>query len=119
MGLIKVCPEQASHSSESMHTKIPRIRLNPKEKADVLRAGDIPIKPCGDPKKFGINKVKFTPLKKLMDQVSDTPPTINCDDVVWAAGWIVKESEEDFSHANWNGWMKNIHSNKSETINQY
>ena len=31
------------------------------------------------------------------------------EDTVWAAGWIVKKCNPNFSHTNWNGWMKQIH----------
>ena len=44
---------------------MPHIRLDPKEKAAILKAGEVPIKQCSDPKKSSIDKIRFSSLKTL------------------------------------------------------
>jgi len=60
MGMIKVSPEQPEKLS--MNQTTPRVFLKPEEKAIILKAGDIPIQTCCNPKKTGLNKVKFMPI---------------------------------------------------------
>ena len=91
MGMIKIAPQQTAITSDYLSSEIPRLRLTPKEKAETLKAGDIAIKPCCDPKKSGIDSVRFTPLTMLIESVSSTPLNVNHDDIIWAAGRIVKK----------------------------
>ena len=52
-------------------------------------------------------------MKQLTEYFAPTPAELNPVDIIWAAGWITKISDDKFSHANWNSWMKNVHnSNK-------
>ena len=54
MGMIKVNSKSSSMTDEYRNSKLSRLRLKPSDRAKILRAGDIPIKLCGDPKKSGI-----------------------------------------------------------------
>ena len=112
MGVIKIVPHDPN--SLELVNEVPRVRLTPKEKAETLKAGDVPIKACSDPKKSGIDSVKFIPLENLIESVSSVPAKIHHEDIIWAAGWVVKRKDSEFSHANWNGWMKSIHATKNK-----
>ena len=67
-----------------------------------MKAGDIPIKHRRDPKKTGINSIKFKPIHELIEAFSSTPSNPNHADTLWAAGWIIKKKNKIFSHTNWN-----------------
>ena len=112
MGWIKVGPRRINN--ENLNHQVPRIRLSPSEKAKILKAGDIPIKHCADPKKTGIDTMKFQPLDELIASVSATPANPHPLDAIWTAGWIIKKNNRLFPHANWNGWMKNVHKKESK-----
>ena len=62
MGMIKVNSKSSFMTNEYLNSKLSRLRLKPSDRAKILRAGDTPIKLCGDPKKSGINSIKFEPL---------------------------------------------------------
>ena len=112
MGMIKVNSKSSSMTDEYLNSKLSRLRLKPSDRATILRAGDIPIKLCVDPKKSGIDSIKFE-SSNLLHDFAPTPAELNPADIIWAAGWIIKKSDDKCSHANWNGWMKNVH-NSSE-----
>ena len=67
-----------------------------------MKAGDIPIKHRRDPKKTGINAIKFKPIHELIEAFSSTPSNPNHADTLWAAGCIIKKKDKMFSHTNWN-----------------
>ena len=116
MGMIKVTTKSAAVTDEYLSSEIPRLRLTTKDKAKILKAGDIPIKHCRDQKKTGINSIKLKPLNELINSVSSTPSNPSTADTVWAAGWIVKKKNKGFSHANWNGWMKSFHNSEYKEV---
>ena len=109
MGMIKVNSKYSSMADEYLNPKLSRLRLKPPDCAKIFRAGDIPIKLCSDPKKSGIESIKFEPSSDLLHDFDPTPAKMNLVDIIWAAGWIIKKSNDKFSHANWNSWMKNVH----------
>ena len=59
MGMIKIVNQSVALTDNYMNMKIPRLKLTAKEKAKILKAGDIPIQHCKDPKKSGINSHLF------------------------------------------------------------
>ena len=65
-----------------------------------MRAGDISIKLCSDSKKSGIDFIKFEPLSDLMHDFAPTPAELDSVHIIWAAGSIIKKSDDTFSHAN-------------------
>ena len=76
-----------------------------------MRAEDILIKLCSDPKK---DSIKFEPLSDLLHDFASTAAELNPANI-WAVGWIIKKSDDKFSHANWNGWMKNVHNSNKKS----
>ena len=121
MGMIKVNSKSSSMTDKYLNSKLSRVRLKPSDRAKILRAGDIPIKLCSDPKKSDIDSIKFEPLRNLLHDFAPTPVEVNPTGINWAAGWMIKKSDDKFSNANWNGWMKNVHnsSEKSPSSNVY
>ena len=115
MGMIKVSSKSSSMTNEYLNSKMSRLRLKPSDRAKILRAGDTPIKLCGDPKKSDIDSIKFEPLSDLLHDFAPTPAELNPADIIWAAGWIIKKPDDKFSHANWNGWMKNVHNSDEKS----
>ena len=117
MGMIKVSTKSAAVTDNCLGSEIPWRRLTPADKAIILKAGDIPIKHCRDPKKTGINSIKLETIHELIDAFCSTPSNPNHADTLWAAGWIIKKKDKVFSHANWNGWMKSIHHSEGKETN--
>ena len=58
MSMIK----SAAVTDNYLSSEIPRRRLTSADKTIILKAGDIPIKHCQDPKKTGINSTKLKPI---------------------------------------------------------
>ena len=85
MDVIKVNTKSATVTYKYLSLEIPRRRLTPVEKAIILKAGDIPIKSCRDPKKTGINSIKLKPIHELIDTFSSIPSNLNHADTLWAA----------------------------------
>ena len=85
MDVIKVNTKSATVTYKYLSLEIPRRRLTPVEKAIILKAGDIPIKSCPDPKKTSINSIKLKPIHELIDTFSSTPSNLNHADTLWAA----------------------------------
>ena len=106
MGMIKIVNQSVALTDNYMNMKLPRLKLTAKEKAKILKAGDIPIQHCKDPKKSGINSITFIPLIYTSNSAED----------MWLAGWILKKKDGTFLHSNWNGWMKSIHNSVSKEI---
>ena len=104
--MIKVNSKCSSMTNEYLNSKLSRLRLKPSDRAKILRAGDIPIKPCSHPKKSGIGSIRFDPFSDLLHAFVPTPAELNPVDIIWDATWMMKKSNDKFSHANWNGWMK-------------
>ena len=50
-----------------------------------------------------------------MHDFAPTPDKLNPADINRDAGWIIKKFNDKFSHANWNGWMKNVHNNNEKS----
>ena len=115
MGMIKVNSKSSSMTDEYLNSKLSRLRLKPSDRAKILRVGDILIKLCNDPKKSGIDSIKFEPLSDLLNDFAPTPAELNPANIIWAAGWIIKKSDDKFSHTNWNGWMKNVHNSNEKS----
>ena len=107
MGLIKIFKYSSLITDSFLNKSITRQRLSPVEKAMVLKAGDIALRKCPDPRKSGINSSKLIPMTELIQSVSCVPAELGNNDMIWAAGWIVKNHYPEFQHVNWNGWMKN------------
>ena len=59
MGMIKVNSKSSSMTDKYLNAKLSRLRLKPSDRAKMLRAEDIPIKRCNDPKKKGIDSNTF------------------------------------------------------------
>ena len=114
-GMIKVNSKYSSMTDEYLNSKLSRLRLKLSDGVKTLRAGNIPIKICSDPKKSGIHSIKFEPLSDLLHDFAPTPAELNLADIIWAAGWIIKKFDDKFSHANWNGWMKNVHNSNEKS----
>ena len=73
MGMIKVNSKSSSMTDEYLNSKLSRLRLKPSDRAKILRVGDILIKLCNDPKKSGIDSIKFEPLSDLLNDFAPTP----------------------------------------------
>ena len=116
MGMIKIVNQSVALTDNYMNMKIPRLKLTAKEKAKILKAGDIPIQHCKDPKKSDINSITFIPLEQLVELNSCSPSTSNSAEDMWLAGWILKKKDGTFLHSHWNGWMKSIHNSVSKEI---
>ena len=99
MGMIKVNSKSSSMTDEYINSKLSRLRLKPSDRTRILRAGDNLIKLCSDPKKSGIHSITFEPLSDLLHDFALTPAELNPADFIWAAGWIIKKSNDQFSHA--------------------
>ena len=84
-----------------------------------MRAGDIPIKLSGDLKKSGSVSINFEPLSDLLHDFDPTPAELNPANIIWAAGWIIKKSDDKFPHANWNGGMKNVHNSNEKSPSSF
>ena len=115
MGMIKINSKSSSMTDEYLNSKLSRLRLKPSDRTKILRAGDILIKLCSDPKKSVIGSIKFELLSDLLHDFAPTPAELNPADIIWAAGWIIKKSNDQFSHATWNGWMKNVHNSNEKS----
>ena len=102
MGMIKINSRYSSKTDEYLNSKLSRLRLKPSDRAKILRSGYIPIKLCSDPKKSGIDSVKFEPLSDLLHNFAPNPAEVNPVNIILAAGWILKKSDDKFSHANLN-----------------
>ena len=113
--MIKVNSKCSSMTNEYLNSKLSRLRLKPSDRAKILRAGDIPTKPCSDPKKSGIGSIKFEALSDLLHAFAPTPVELNPVDIIWVATWMMKKSNNKCSHANWNGWMKNVHNSNEKS----
>ena len=59
MGMIKANSKSSSVTDEYLNSKLSRLRLKSSDRAKILRAGDILIKLSSDPKKSGIDSIKF------------------------------------------------------------
>ena len=88
-GMIKVNSKSFSMIDKYLNSKPSRLRLKPSDRPKILRAGDILIKLWSDPKKSGIDSVKFEPLSDLLHDFSPMPDELNPADIIWAAGWII------------------------------
>ena len=62
MSMIKVSTKSAAFTDNYLSSEIPRRRLTSADKAIILKAGDIPIKHCQDPKKTDIKSTKLKPI---------------------------------------------------------
>ena len=91
MDMIKVNSKSSSMTDEYLNSKLSRLRLKPSDHAKILRAGDIQIKLCSDPKKSGIDSIKFEPLSNLLYDFAQTPAELNPPNIIWAARWIIKK----------------------------
>ena len=100
MGMIKVNSKSSSMTDVYPNSKLSR--LKPSDCATILRAGDILIKHSSDPKKSGVDSIKFEPFCNLLHDFAQAPAELNPANIIWAAGWIIKKSDDKFSHANWN-----------------
>ena len=115
MTMIKVYCKSSSMTDQYLNSKLSWLRLKPSDRTKILRAGDTSIKLCSDPKKSGIDSIKFEPLSDLLHDFAPIPAELNPADIIWGAGWIIKKCDDRFSHANWNGWMKNIHNSNKKS----
>ena len=86
MGIIKVNSKSSSMTDEYLNSKLSRLRLKPSDCPKILRARHIPIKLCSDPKKSGINSIKFEPLGDLLHDFSPILAELNPANIIWAAG---------------------------------
>ena len=82
MGMIKVNSKSPSMTDEYLNSKLSRLRLKPSDHAKILRAGDIPIKLCSDPKKSGIDTIKFEPLSDLLHVFAPTLAELDPADII-------------------------------------
>ena len=98
-----------------LNSNLSRLRLKPSDRTKILRTGGIPIKLCSDPKKSGIKSIKFEPLRDLLHDFAPITAKLSPVSFIWAAGWIIK-SNDKFSHANWNCWMKNVHKSSEKFL---
>ena len=85
-----------------------KVKLGSEKKVVILKFLPIPIKHWKDPKKSVINTIMFKTLQEVMNSVSSSLLTLDHANAIWAVGWILKKSDSNFSHANWNGWMESI-----------
>ena len=107
--------KSSSMTDEYLNSKLSQLRLKPSDCAKILRAGDILIKLCNVPRKPGIDSIQFEPLSKLLDDFAPSPAELNPVNTIWAAGWIIKKSDDKFSHTSLNGWMRNIHNSNKKS----
>ena len=66
--------------------------------------------------KSGIESIKFEPLRDLLHDFAPNTVKLKPVSFIWAAGWIIKKSDDKFSHANWNCWMKNVHKSSEKLL---
>ena len=105
MGMIKAtCPAPATRQDEILAT-IPRRNITVKEKATTLKAAEVKIQSFVPKNKEGLADIQFVPIVDLRQH----PPAMLPGDIMWAAGWAIKNNNPGFEHPNWNGFMKSIH----------
>ena len=100
IGWIKVNSKSSSMTDGNLNSKLSQLRLKPSDRTKILRVENIPFKLSGDPKKSGIDSIKFEPLSDLLHDFAPSPVELNPADIIWAAGWIIKKPDDKFSNAN-------------------
>ena len=99
-----------------LDSSIERCKLTAGEKAQILRAGEVHVRSCADPKKEGIDQAKFVPINELASKFDEKLLATSPGDTLWNAGYTLKDDEETYTHSNWNGFMKSFypHDTKSK-----
>ena len=100
MSMIKVNSKSSSMTDAYPNSKLSRLKSP--DRATILWAGDILIKLCSDPKKSGVDSIKFEQFCDLLHDFAQAPAELNPSNIIWAAGRIIKKSDNKFSHVNWN-----------------
>ena len=54
-------------------------------------------------KQRGINTITFLPNAELSSSLAHDQPLPTLGDTLWAAGWVIKAQNPEFSHSNRNG----------------
>ena len=115
MGMIKVNSKSSSITDEYLNPKLSRLKLKPPDRAKILRDADIPIKLCNDPKKSGIDSIKFELLSNLLNDFAPTSAELNPANIICAARWTIKKSNDKFSYVSWNSWIKYVHNSNEKS----
>ena len=58
------------------------------------------------------------PIAELSSYLAHDEPLLTPGDTLWAAGWVIKAQDCEFSHSSWNGWMKRIHADDTKQSTQ-
>ena len=114
MGWIKITSPAPPLADPQMTAAINRVKLKALDKAEILKGAEVKILPFTNRKQTGINTITFLPIAELSSFVTQDQPLLTPGDTLWAAGWVIKAQDPDFSHSNWNGWMKRIHADDAK-----
>ena len=79
------------------------------DKVKILKKAEVKILPFSNRKNAGLNTITFIPIYELSSSMMQDQPLLTSGDNLWAEGWLIKAQDSQFTHANWNGWMKSIH----------
>ncbi|KAI4802446.1 hypothetical protein KUCAC02_020282 [Chaenocephalus aceratus] len=107
MGWIKVTSPAPSLPDPQTAAAVHRVKLKALNKAKILRGAEVKILPFTNRTRTGINTITFLPITELASSVTQDQLLLTPGDT--AAGWVIKAQDPEFSHSNWNGWMKSIH----------
>ena len=94
---------------------VERRKVTPAEKASILKAGEVKVRPCADPKKEGVNQYSFIPMEELTRKFDGKLLATSPGDTLFNVGWVLQDGDETFKHSNWKGFMKSIHSNDTRS----
>ena len=72
LNIVLINKNTAFHAMGMIKVNSTRAKIN-STRAKILWAGDIPIKLCSDPKKSGIDSIKFELLSDLLHDFDSTP----------------------------------------------
>ena len=109
MGLIKVTSPTLTLSDPQGTEVVHRLQMKAHDKFKILKKAEVKILPFSNRKNSGLNTITFVPIDELSTSMMQDKPLLTSGDTLWAAGWLIKAQDSQFTHANWNGWMKSIH----------
>jgi len=114
MGWIKITSPAPPLADPQMTAAINRVKLKALDKAKILKGAEVKILPFTNRKQTGINTITFLSIAELFSFVTQDQPLLTPGDTLWAAEWVIKAQDPDFSHSNWNRWMKRIHADDAK-----
>ena len=80
-----------------------------------MKACEVRILPFANNHQAGIETITFIPIENLVTSITQDKSLLSPGDVLWAAGWVIKNQNSEFCHSNWNGWMKKFHAKDAKS----